>query len=292
MWLFIIEGGMTVALGLVAFFWLPATPSTAWFLNEEERAIAKSRQLRDGSGKVEEEFRLRECFQTWNDPKFTAWCVIALTYPVAFSTTANFLPLILKRLKFSTVITNLLTVPPNLVGFVVLLAVTHSSDRNRERSFHIIGALLLSLSGLVILAAVPPGDSSRDIGVAYFACFLLCSGAYIPSCLVHSWHNNNNMSETSRAATTGLLVGLGNLGGIISGATFRTTYAPRYIPCLVGTAACNVTCICFTLGMGIWMRRENARRDREQGITLKAGDVDMSDMSDLGTKDHRWRYFI
>lgn len=292
MWLFIIEGGMTVLLGIVAFFWLPATPSTAWFLNEEEKAIANSRHLRDGSGKVEEEFVLRECFQTWNDSKFAAWCVIALTYPVAFSTTANFLPLILKRLNFSTVITNLLTVPPNLVGFVVLLVVTRSSDRRRERSFHIIGALLLSLSGLIILAAVPPGTNSRDIGAAYFACFLLCSGAYIPSCLVHSWHNNNNMSETSRAATTGLLVGLGNLGGIISGATFRTTYAPRYIPCLVGTAACNVTCIFFTLGMGMWMRRENARRDREQGVTLRAGDVDMSDMSALGTKDPKWRYFI
>lgn len=292
MWLFIIEGGMTVVLGIVAFFWLPATPSTAWFLGEEERAIAMSRHLRDGSGKVGEAFQLRACFQTWNDPRFAAWCVIALTYPVAFSTTANFLPLILKRLQFSTVITNLLTVPPNLVGFVVLLAVTRSSDRHRERAFHIIGALLLSLAGLIILAAVPPGDNSRDIGAAYFACFLLCSGAYIPSCLVHSWHNNNNMSETSRAATTGLLVGLGNLGGIISGATFRTTYAPRYIPCLVGTAACNVTCICFTLGMGMWMRRENARRDREQGVTLRAGDVAMSDMSELGTKDPRWRYFI
>lgn len=292
MWLFIIEGGMTILLGIIAFFWLPATPSTAWFLDEDEKAIAKSRQLRDGSGHVGEKFQLRECFRTWNDPKFAVWCVISLTYPVAFSTTANFLPLILQRLKFNTVITNLLTVPPNLVGFIVLLVVTRSSDQNRERSFHIIGSLLLSLVGLIILAAVPPGDTSRDIGVAYFACFLLCSGAYIPSCLVHSWHNNNNLSETSRAATTGLLVGLGNLGGIISGATFRTDYAPRYIPTLVGTAACNVTCIFFTLWMGSWMRAENRRRDREQGVTLKAGDVDMCDMGELGTKDPRWRYFV
>lgn len=292
MWLFLIEGGMTVVLGLIAFFWLPATPSTAWFLSEQERAIARSRHLRDGSGKVEEAFRLGDCFGTWKDPTFAVWCVIALTYPVAFSTTANFLPLILRRLNFSTVLTNLLTVPPNLVGFVVLLAVTRSSDRRRERAWHIVGALLLSLVGLVLLAAVPPGTSSRDVGAAYFACFLLCGGAYVPSCLVHSWHNNNNVNETSRAATTGLLVGLGNLGGVISGATFRTTYAPRYVPCLVATAACNVTCICFTLAMGMWMRRENATRDREQGVSLRAGDVDMSDMSELGTKDPRWRYFV
>lgn len=283
---------MTVVLGVLGFFWLPATPSTAWFLNEEERAIAKSRHLHDGSGSVGEDFRIRDCFRNWNDSKFAIWCVICFTYPVAFSTTANFLPLILERLGFGTVITNLLTVPPNLVGFVVLLLVTRSSDRNRERAFHIVGALVLSLVGLIVLAAVPPGSKSRNIGAAYSACFLLCSGAYIPSCLVHSWHNNNNLQETSRAATTGLLVGLGNLAGVISGATFRTTYAPRYIPTLVATAACNVTCIIFTLWMGIWMRRENRRRDIDQNVTLKAGDVDMSDMRDLGTTDPRWRYFV
>lgn len=292
MWLFLIEGTMTTVLGLVALAWLPATPATAWFLGAEERAVAEARHLRDGSGEVEEAFRLGACFRTWREPTFAVWCVISLTYPVAFSTTANFLPLILRRLEFSTVVTNLLTVPPNLVGFVVLLAVTRSSDRRRERAAHIVGALLLSLAGLVLLAAVPPGTRSRDVGAAYFACFLLCSGAYAPSCLVHSWHNNNNPGETARAATTGLLVGLGNLGGVVSGATFRTTYAPRYVPCLVATAVCNVTCICFTLTLGVWMRRENARRDREQGVILRAGDVAMSAMSELGTKDPRWRYFI
>lgn len=292
MWLFIIEGGMTVIFGVVAFFWLPATPSTAWFLSEDEKAIATARHLRDGSGLIGEHFTFSDCFRTWNDPMFGVWCIISFTYPVALSTTSNFLPLILKRLGYSTVITNLLTVPPNLVGFIVLLAVARSSDKHRERSYHIIGALSLSLVGLIILAAVPPDDSSSDIGVAYFACFLLCSGAYIPSCLVHSWHNNNNLNETSRAATTGLLVGLGNLGGILSGATFRTNYAPRYVPTIAATAACNVTCICFTLVMGFWMRGQNRKRNQEQGILLRAGDVETREMRELGTKDPRWRYFV
>lgn len=292
MWLFIIEGSLTVIVGISGFFWLPATPSTAWFLNEEEKAIAEFRHLRDGSGSIGDRFKLQDCFRNWNDWKFAVWCVISFTYPVAFSTTANFLPLILNRLGFGTVVTNLLTVPPNLVGFVVLLIVTRSSDQNRERTFHIVGALSLSLVGLVILAAIPLAKHSSDIGAAYFACFLLCSGAYIPSCLVHSWHNNNNPQETSRAATTGFLVGLGNLAGIISAATFRTTYAPRYIPTLAATASCNIICIISTLFMGFWMRKENRKRDREQNVVLKAGDVHMSTMRDLGTRDPRWRYFV
>ncbi|UPL00016.1 hypothetical protein LCI18_010950 [Fusarium solani-melongenae] len=288
MWLFLIEGAMTVIFGVIAFWWLPASPQTAWFLTEDQRRVATLRSLRDGSGKINEEFNLRQCFKSWNSWKFLVWCVISLTYPVAFATTANFLPLVLRRLGYSVVVTNLLTVPPNVAGFLVLLAVTYSSDRNRERTFHIVGSLVLSLTGLLMLAII---DAQAHVGVAYFACFMLAGGAYIPSCLVHSWHNNNNMSENSRAATTGLLVGLGNIGGILSAGTFRTTYAPRYAPTLIATAACNVTCIFFTLGLGLWMRKQNNKKNQEQGVVLRAEDVDTNELRD-GEDDPKWRYFV
>ncbi|KAL9562832.1 hypothetical protein ACKAV7_013018 [Fusarium commune] len=267
MWLFIIEGTMTVILGIIAFWWLPADPQSAWFLTEEEKHVARQRALRDGTGVIGEEFNLKECFKSWNSWRFAVWCVISLTYPVAFSTTSNFLPLIIRRLGYNTVITNLLTVPPNVAGFLVLLAVTWSSDRNRERTLHIVGSLSTSLVGLLILAII---DAEAHIGVAYFACFML---------------------ENSRAATTGLLVGLGNLGGILSAGTFRTTYAPRYAPTLIGTAACNVTCILFTLGLGFWMRKQNRMKNEAQGVELKAEDVATSEITH-GEQDPRWRYFV
>ncbi|KAK2010959.1 major facilitator superfamily transporter [Colletotrichum eremochloae] len=288
MYLFLIEGALTVIFGVVAFWWLPANPQSAWFLTQAEREVASLRSLRDGTRNIGEEFSLKQCFKTWNDWKFPIWCIISFTYPVAFATTANFLPLVIGRLGYDKVTTNLLTVPPNVTGFLVLLAVTYSSDKNRERTFHIAGSLTTSLIGLVVLAAI---DARAHVAAAYFATFLLTAGAYIPSCLVHSWHNNNNLSENSRAATTGLLVGLGNLGGILSAGTFRTTYAPRYAPTLIATAGCNVTCIFFTLWLGIWMRRENSRKNKEQGISLRAEDVETRELSE-GEKDPKWRFFV
>ncbi|KAK2044852.1 major facilitator superfamily transporter [Colletotrichum somersetense] len=288
MYLFLIEGALTVVFGVMAFWWLPSSPQSAWFLTQAEREVASLRSLRDGTRNIGEEFSLKQCFETWKNWKFPIWCIISFTYPVAFATTANFLPLVIGRLGYDKVTTNLLTVPPNVTGFLVLLAVTYSSDRNRERTFHIIGSLTTSLIGLVVLAAI---DARAHVAVAYFATFLLTAGAYIPSCLVHSWHNNNNLSENSRAATTGLLVGLGNLGGILSAGTFRTTYAPRYAPTLIATAGCNVSCIVFTLFLGIWMRRENSRKNKEQRISLRAEDVDTRDLSE-GEKDPKWRFFV
>lgn len=280
-------GALTILIASIGFFWLPASSSTAWFLTEAEKEAARLRSLRDASRKVDTEFSLRECFQTWSDWKFPLWCIISFTYPVAFSTCANFLPIVLQRLGYSTVVTNLLTVPPNCCGFLVLLLVTYSSDRLRERTYHIVFSLVLSFVGLIILATV---DGLTHRGAAYFACFLVASGAYIPSCLVHSWHNNNNLNENSRAANTGLLVGLGNLGGILSAATFRTEYAPRYVPCLVATACCNVVCVAFTLWLGLWMKRENKKKDQQLGTVLRPEDVDTREL-EAGEEDAKWRFF-
>jgi hypothetical protein len=124
---------------------------------------------------------------------------LSLTEPV--------LPQIVQRLGYSVIKTNLWTVAPNCVGFVILLCTAYSSDYFRERAFHLVFALSLSLVGLIILAAVDPLSQGN---IAYMACFFVAGGAYIPSVLVHSWHNNNDTEENSRAAKTGFLVGLGN----------------------------------------------------------------------------------
>ncbi|GES65217.1 MFS general substrate transporter [Aspergillus terreus] len=225
-WLFIIEGAMTLITGIVSFWWLPDNAQTAWFLNDRERAAATARLLRDTSSEVETKLDLKSCFRTWKDWKFPIWCIITFTYPVAYATAMNFFPLIVQRLGYSVIKTNLWTVAPNLVGAVVLLCVAKLSDHFRERTFHIVFSLTLSLVGMLVLSTI---DVLENKGVSYFACFLMAAGAYIPSCLVHAWHNNNNVHENSRAANTGFFVGLGNIAGVLSAATFRTEYAPKSV---------------------------------------------------------------
>ncbi|KAH6999049.1 major facilitator superfamily domain-containing protein [Ilyonectria sp. MPI-CAGE-AT-0026] len=286
-WLMLIEGILTIIVGVISFWWLPASPASAWFLNDREKAAARARTLRDGSNKIDSQFSWKDCFSTWKDWKFGMWCVINFTYPVAFATTSNFLPQIVQRLGYSVIKTNLWTVAPNAVGFVVLLFVAKSSDHFHERTFHVFGALATSLIGMILLITI---DVLKHKEVAYFACFLMASGAYIPSCLVQSWHNNNNLNENSRAATTGLLVGLGNFAGIMSAATFRTEYAPKYIPTLILTCCCNVIAMTFILILGGWMKLENRRRNKAQGVNLRAQDVDTSELPD-GEKSPKFRFF-
>ncbi|KAE8447772.1 hypothetical protein EG329_010166 [Mollisiaceae sp. DMI_Dod_QoI] len=285
-YLFIIEGVLTVVVGLFAFYWLPATPSHCRWLTEAEHVAARVRMLRDGSRNVDEKFNFREAMSAFKGWKMGLYAIISFTYAMGYTTTSTFLPQIVGRLGFDTVKTNLWTVAPNCVGVVILLCVTKSSDYFRERTFHLVFAMSLTLIGLIILASI---DVLAHKAVAYFAMFLMAGGAYIPSCIVHTWHNSNSLGENQRAAVTGVFVGLGNLSGIVSSATFRTNYAPKYLPTLIATAISLGICICCTLFLGLWMKADNRRRNKEQGVNLGPGDVDTEGLTD-GEKSPQWRW--
>jgi hypothetical protein len=67
-------------------------------------------------------------------------------------------------------------------------------------------------------------------------------------------------------------------------------YAPKYLPTLIATSICNVVAICGIMGLGLWMKRENRRRDRIMGVKLTSKDVDTSKL-DQGEKSINFRYF-
>ena len=71
--LFLVEGLPTILLAPIAFFFIPDSPDHAKFLNVEEKAIAKSRAIRQaGTSKRIGSLNLKQLFQTLYDAK--AWC--------------------------------------------------------------------------------------------------------------------------------------------------------------------------------------------------------------------------
>ena len=179
-----------------------------------------------------------------------------------------------------------LTPPAYCCGCVILLLTCRSSDHFRERSFHMAFAITLTLTGLIILATV---DTEKNTAVAYFAFFMLTSGAFTPSCIFHSWHNNNEATENGRAAITGFLVGAANSGGIFSSLSFNAKTAPNYIPAMYMGVAFQCFGICAVLSLGFWFRWDNRRRDKAQGVVLKPKDVSTSSLTG-GYGDPNWRW--
>lgn len=236
---------------------------------------------------VDSDFSFRQAIRIFKqDRLWPVYMIIGFCVGVPLFSVSNFLPQIVARLGYDTVKTNLYTVAPNVVGAFCVVCVAFSSDYWGDRSCHLAATLAVTATGFVVLACV---DITKNIGVGYFACFLLCAGGFITSPLLSTWYNNNTPDENQRAILTPVLVATANAMGLVAANIFTEKSAPRY-------EMASIICACFgfagaaiTLGLGFWMRWDNRRRDSEQGVVLKASDVATSELKS-GQKDPKWRW--
>ena len=110
-----------------------------------------------------------------------------------------FLPVIIQRLGYDTVKTNLYTVAPNVSGAVMLLVLAFASDLTRLRFPFVALGFLFTFIGMVVYAAI---DVEHQLQVAYFACFMMTWGTSAPSVILDVWYNNNIANENRRVMLT------------------------------------------------------------------------------------------
>ncbi|PWN53886.1 MFS general substrate transporter [Violaceomyces palustris] len=222
-YLFIVEGALTVTFAILAYFWLPQHPNTAFFLNQEERMWAVERISRDSGGKdgFSQTLTKKDLVEAARDWKF--WlllpCNIAASTPSqAFSV---FLPIIVEDLGHTSYHANLMSVPIYAIGAIGLYAIAWDSDRKQERGHHIALSLAFVFVGLIMVIEIA-NAKGRYAGLC-----VLQIGSYTAPPLVAAWLANNTPEPGKRAIVLGLN-GWGNLAGVIGSQLFKPRYGPRY----------------------------------------------------------------
>jgi hypothetical protein len=95
--LLFIEGAATCSLALVAWFWLPTGPNTAWFLTKAERAYINDRLSRDSLDQGNfPAFTQRDMVETAKDWKLWFALAVNLCASVPASAFSVFLPLVFR----------------------------------------------------------------------------------------------------------------------------------------------------------------------------------------------------
>ena len=199
-----------------------------------------------------------------------------------------FLPVIVSRLGYNTVKTNLYTVAPNISGAVMLLILAFASDFTRLRFPFVALGFLLTFIGFIIYVAI---DVTEQLQVAYYACFMMTWGTSAPSVILDVWYNNNIANENRRVMLTSVGVPVANLMGVVSSNIFQKKDAPKYIPALATTAAFGALGCLLTLILGAWMIIDNKRRDLKQGQKIKASEIATELMED-GPESPGYRWFL
>ena len=99
-----------------------------------------------------------------------------------------------------------------------------------------------------------------------------------------AWLSSNVAGSNKRAAASGIIFSIGNIGGAISGQIYRAEWAPRYIQGHAINIGCYV--VALTAGTILWWsyRTDNARRDAAAGRRVERADMLGDDLGELGDR--------
>ncbi|KAJ3518893.1 hypothetical protein NMY22_g13452 [Coprinellus aureogranulatus] len=266
-WIFIIEGALTVLIGIIAYIVMVDLPSDASFLTPDERQfIRDSHKLHAYSLGEEEHFEMRHVWEALTDWQLYLFIPLSIGFSVPLYGITFFAPTIINSFGYSPAVTQLLSIPPYILGTICLYSFAYLSDKLRIRSPFLFVSLLISFTGYAINISSAPNPAK------YFGIFLCVAGGY--SALPTPWLSNNTAGQFKRGIVIGLHVGSTNVGGAIGSVIFRRRDAPRYL-LGNGLQLMFITLSAISVGVAVVayrsinMRRDEAqRRQAESGIMI------------------------
>jgi len=207
-WLLILEGLPAILFGLLTYFVLPNRPSDAKFLTSEEK-IWLGASLR-----CEEEKQLLQghysVVQALLNPRVLCLGIIEMGI-VTCSYTLNFwAPQLIKSLSghYSNTAVGLMVMIPYVLGAVVMVLVSRSSDRKLERRYH--AGIPVMVGGIALLLM---GVFHSPVAIVALLS-LLAIGAY-GWCAPFFALPCEFLTGSAVAAGVALINSIGNIGGFI-----------------------------------------------------------------------------
>ncbi|KAH7037872.1 major facilitator superfamily domain-containing protein [Microdochium trichocladiopsis] len=265
-WIFIIEGILTCALGVAAYWLLvdfPDSPrKTYGFLTEKERAYVVRRVNADRGDAQTPKFQLGLFLRAGKDLKIWGFAMCFCATTTISYALAYFLPLILNTsLGFDVGQSQCLVAPPYVFAGFVMMLTGWAGDKYKVRGPLIICNMVLGLIGLPIMGWHP------DPKVRYFGVFLVTAAANSNVPAVMSWQANNIRGQWKRAFCSATLVGFGGIGGIAGSLVFRaqdakTGYKPGLYACITACLI-NIVIVCITDGYFIVQNKKADRGEKE-----------------------------
>ncbi|KAI5267412.1 permease of the major facilitator superfamily [Aureobasidium subglaciale] len=232
-WLYIIEGVITIGVGIIVVFMLPDFPETWKRLSPEMRHVATKRLALDAAEADKDEeggmSQLKGLKLAVADPKtyLLALMYFCITGAAGFQ---NFFPSLTRSLGYDPFISLLLVAPPYI--FMMCWSLFHSwmSDKMSNRFWFFIYPIPLAIIGMVVFM------TTEGFGPRYFSFFLMMF-VFTINGTQFAWISSSiPRPPAKRAAALAIMNALGNSTSIWTSFTYPSGDAPHYRPGL-GIAA-------------------------------------------------------
>ncbi|KAL5504714.1 hypothetical protein ACEPAH_7377 [Sanghuangporus vaninii] len=264
-WVFIIEGAITVTIGILSLWTLPDLPTNTRWMSYAEKHLAQVR-LAEDAGEADEDLTEDSMWSglkmAIKDVKVFVFSLILLCDYLGLAFT-NFFPSLTETLGFDDTITLLVSAPPWIFAAIICCLNGFHADKTGERFFHVCNMMWGTILGLII------GVSTLSTGGRYFSLFLLATGhGSLP--LILAWASNSiPRPPAKRAAAIGIIGGIGNAGNLVGSFVWKASWAPEYHQSMI----ISIVALTFSSVLAFLMRcklkQSNKKLDEVEVDALK-----------------------
>lgn len=272
-YIFAIEGGLTGLIGILTWFYLPASPTqtkrhgikgalrpkNGWFTDREEYILV-TRILLDDPGKATMHNRQGLSFRAlWHSlTDYDMWPIylIGLTWTIPFTPETTYITLTTKALGFNTFETNLLTIPGYTLFIIQLLFWTWVSEKLNQRLLIGLISQIYALPLIIALVVLPPVFAGAN-WAKWTISTLIIGYPYAHAVLVALTSRNSGTVRT-RTVASSLYNMMVQTSNILSSQIYRQTDKPYYYKgnkALLGLVAWNIVLFCASKAYYEWRNR-------------------------------------
>ncbi len=308
--IFAVEGIISAGIALIMLVIMTDNPSTARWLNAEEKELAIARVIseRPAQSEVVDKMTFAKFKVGLTNPVTLVSAFVFMCSNVSVLGISFFMPTIIRTIYpgKTRVQQQLLTVPPYVVGAFCLITASYLATRFNRRQIFLMITAPTTMAGYAMLLA------TTNVNVRYGGVFLTAMFSYFPGSLCNAQVSANTVSDTARSvgiSTNGKrhtsletidqrltqmqTVMAGYLGGLIATWTYLPWDGPLYpIGNGLNLAVSGALGLVAAGGLG-WMKFDNKKRDQvspAEKMELLAGLTDKQmEALDFKHPDFRWK---
>ncbi|KAI0347971.1 MFS general substrate transporter [Trametopsis cervina] len=297
-YLFLIEGGLTLLVGLMSFFMMPPGPTQtkAWYrpngwFTEREEVIIVNRVLRDDPTKSDMHNRqglnVKMILSVIADWRLWPIYALGITHMVPVTPPQTYLTLSLRHLGFNTIQSNLLSIPSTVIGGVTLLICGYFSEMVNSR---VAATVVLQIWALPLLIALYTFNAQTSQWVYYAVVTLITGFPYVHPIQV-AWASSNSSSVRTRTVSASIYNMFVQAGAMIGANIYRDDDKPLYKRgnrVLIGICAMNLFLYVFIY---FFYRALNAKRAKKwDAMSPKEQQEYLDTTTDVGNKRLNFRF--
>jgi hypothetical protein len=258
-WLYIIEGSITVFIGIIICFILPDFPETWKMLSPEMRRVAERRlAIEAAEADVDESggmSQLKGLKLAMTDIKTYVLAVayMCITGAAGFQ---NFFPTLTKTLHYNDTISLLLVAPPYVFMVIYSLAHSYTSDKLGVRFWFLVYPIPISILGFILFS------TTTGFAPRYISLFLMMF-VFAQNGTLYSWIANAlPRPPAKRAAAYAFINSIGNSASIWTPYTYLAKESPKYWTAMGVNIGLQVLGLSMALIMYFNLRMLNKRQER------------------------------